>query len=250
MAIRGVIFDLGHTLMQLDGAWAEMFAHGAEDLVRFLEACEPGIDAGLLAETWLDRRREGFARARHTMREVTAEETMRWCLARWGVTDPDQALLAGAIEAFFAYEEAHWYADPEAAPALQTLADRGLRLGMYSNATHDPLIQRLVDRLGFRPWLDPTLSSASTGIRKPDPAAYAPFLETWGLAPASVVVVGDTLEADVLGARRAGMRAVWIRAREDARQERIAAPPIPQAPAMPDATVELLSELPACLLGL
>ncbi len=249
MAIQGVIFDLGHTLMLLDGTWAEMFAHGTEDLVRFLEVREPGIDAGALAQTWLDRRSEGFARARDTMREVTAEETMRWCLARWGVTDPDPALLTGAIDAFFAYEEAHWHADPEAVPALEVLASHGLRLGMFSNATYDPLIQRLVDRLGFRPWLDPALSSASTGIRKPDPAAYAPFLERWGLAPASVAVVGDTLKADILGARWAGMRTVWVRARADARQEGGAGTPDPQPPAMPDANVERLSELPACLLA-
>jgi HAD superfamily hydrolase (TIGR01549 family) len=235
--------------MHLDGTWSEIFERGAQDLVQFIEEHEPDVDAGALTRTWLDRRRDGFTRARETMREITAEDSMRWSLARAGISDPSPALLTGAIDAFFAYEEAHWFAYPEAIPVLRTLSDRGLRLGMFSNATHEPLIQRLVDRFGFRPWLDPALSSASTGIRKPDPGAFAPILEAWGLPPASVMMVGDTLDADILGAQRAGMPSVWVRSREDARQEGAIAPDSP-APASPDATIEQLGELPGCLLAL
>jgi putative hydrolase of the HAD superfamily len=250
VAIQGVIFDMGHTLMQLDGTWPEMFEQGARDLVRFLERQEPGLDAEALARTWLERRTEGYARAQATMREVTAEETMRWSLAQYGLTDPDPELLAGAIDAFFAHEEARWFADSEAIPVLRTLSDRGLRLGMLSNATHEPLIQRLVDRLGLGPYLDPALSSASTGIRKPDPAAFTTHLDAWALSPASVVMVGDTLEADIQGAQHSGMRTVWLRSREDARQEGAAVSPRSKSPAVPDATIERLGELPACLLTL
>jgi putative hydrolase of the HAD superfamily len=249
MALRAAIFDLGHTLMGLDGTWPEMFERGAQDLVRFLAKRGPSIDADALARTWLERRRQAFARAQETMREVTAEDSMRWVLARFGLLEPDYALLFGAIDAFFAHEEACWYAYPEALPALRALSGRGLRLGMLSNATHDPLIQRLVDRLGFRPWLDPALSSAATGIRKPDPAAFTPILEAWDFPPASVVMVGDTLEADILGAQRAGMPAVWLRSREDARQEG-ASPPNSPAAATPDATIKQLGELPDCLAAL
>jgi HAD superfamily hydrolase (TIGR01549 family) len=219
MAITGVIFDLGHTLMHLDGSWPEVFEQGMSDLSVFLEEQELGLDRETFARALLARRAEGYERARATMREVTAEESMRWTFARFGLPDPDAALVAGAIDAFFAYEDAHWFADPEALPVLRELVRRGLRLGMFSNATHDPFIQRLVDRLGFRPWLDPALSSAGTGIRKPDPLAFEPILRAWNLPPEAVLMVGDTLEADILGARLAGMRSVWIRARNDARQE-------------------------------
>jgi HAD superfamily hydrolase (TIGR01549 family) len=236
--------------MGLDGTWAEMFERGALDLARFLAEHEPGIDREVLARTWLDRRRDGFARAQETRREVTAEDSMRWSLAQFGIHDPDPELLFGAIDAFFANEEARWFAYPEAAPMLRTLSRRGLRLGMLSNATHDPLIQRLVDRLGFRPWLDPALSSASTGIRKPDPTAFTPILGAWSLPAEAVVMVGDTLEADILGAQRAGMRAIWFRSREDARQEGSTNRPDAQPPAVPDATITRLDQLPPLLLAL
>ena len=249
MAIQGVIFDLGHTLMHLDGTWPEVFDRGRADLQAFLGAQGLDLDAASFARTLLDRRAEGYDRAKATQREVTAVESMRWTFARFGLVDPAPDLLQGAIDAFFAYEYDHWQADPEALPLLKDLAARGLRLGMFSNATDDSFIQRLVDRFGFRPWLEPALSSAGTGIRKPDPAAFAPILDVWGLEPGSITVVGDTLDADILGANRAGMQGVWIRARQDARQEG-AAPALEALGApIPNAIIDRLAQLPEALIG-
>lgn len=219
MQIRGIIFDLGHTLMHLSDTWPAVFDRGVVDLIAFLSVKRPDLDGPAFARAWLERRRDGFARSSTTLREVTAEETMRWTFAQAGVPDPDPALVSGAIDAFFAYEDACWFPDPDSLSVLQELAGRGLRLGLFSNATHDPFIQHVVDRLGFRPFLDPVLSSAGVGVRKPDPAAFAPCLEAWSLPAGSVVVAGDSLEHDIEGAHRAGMRGVWYRSRENARQE-------------------------------
>jgi HAD superfamily hydrolase (TIGR01549 family) len=248
MAIQGIIFDLGHTLMGLDGTWPAIFERGVMDLARYLVEQGLGLDGRAFAQTLLDRRAEMFVQVKETLREVTAEESMRWTLARFGLPDPNPALVTGAIDAFFAFEDSRWFAYPEALEVLQELAARGLRLGMFSNATHDPFIQRLVDRFGFRPWLDPALSSAGTGIRKPDPLALAPILAAWGLPPESVVMVGDTLEADILGAQRAGMRSVWLHAPEDARQEGSSSGEAGRSERVePGATIEQLAELLACL---
>jgi putative hydrolase of the HAD superfamily len=250
MAIQGVIFDLGHTLMHLDGTWPEVFERGMADLAAFLSKSDVRLDGEAFARALLQRREEAFARAKETMREATAEESMRWTFAQFGVDSPDPPLVAGAIDAFFAHEDSRWFAFPGAQAVLRELAGSGLRLGMFSNATHDPFIQRLVDRLGFRPWLRPALSSAGTGIRKPDPVAFAPVLEVWGLPARSVVMVGDTLEADVLGARRAGMRSVWIRSRSDARQEGSSGAPDQRADIVPDCIIARLEEVPGCLVDL
>lgn len=248
MALGGVIFDLGHTLMHLDGTWSQVFDRGVADLATFLRGQRLALDAEAFAQALLDRRREGFARAQETMREVTAEESMRWTLARFGLPDPDPKLVRSAIDAFFAYEHTRWAADPESFPVLRDLAGRELRLGMFSNASEDRFIQNLVDSLGFRSWLDPALSSAGTGIRKPDPMAFGPILEAWELPPESVVMVGDTLEADILGAQQAGMRTVWIRSREDARQEGSShRNAVQDGDIVPDATIWRLAELPGCL---
>lgn len=248
MSIRGIIFDLGHTLMHLSGTWPEIFEQGVADLAAFLNGQDLGLDGQAFAHALLDRRREGFAQARETLREVTARDSMRWTFAHFGRPDPDPALVDAAIDAFFAWEESCWFADPAALPTLQKLAGQRLRLGIFSNATHDPLIQRLIDRFGFRPWLNPALNSAATGIRKPDPAAFAPFLQAWNLPPGSVAVVGDTLDADILGAQRAGMWGIWLRSREHTRQEDGGYDDAGQPDRIvPDAQIGRLEELPDCL---
>lgn len=260
MTIEAVIFDLGHTLMYLDSTWPEVFEQGAVDLAAFVDGQNLGVDGKAVAHRWLEIRADGFAHARETRREVTAEESMRRALAQFGLTEPDQLLVRWTIDTFFAYEYARWTAYPEAVPVLEQLSGMGLRLGMLSNATDDPFIQRLVDRFGFGPWLKPALTSAATGIRKPDPAAFDPFLTAWGLPPDSIAVVGDRLEADILGAQEAGMAGIWLHAREDARQEdapqrdarREGLDTVPEQPALarPKVTIRQLAELPETLVRL
>lgn len=245
MPICGVIFDLGHTLMHLDGTWPEMFEGGGADLAAFIDAERLGVDGRAFAQAFLARQIEGHVQARETNREVTAKSSMRWTFTQFGLPNPEPSLVKGAIQAFLAYEDAHWHVDPAAHAVLHALADRGLFLGMFSNATDDAFIQHLVDRLGLRPWLKPALSSAGVGIRKPDPAALAPFAQAWGLPPDCLVMVGDTLDADVMGAQRAGMCSVWIRSREDARQEGTggSAGALNQA-IVPDLAIDRLDDLP------
>lgn len=264
MHIQGVIFDLGHTLMGLDGTWPEMFERGAADLAAYVDGMDgtvgrasmpalawPGaarVAGAEFAQALLRCREEGYARAKETLRETTAEGSMRRTFAHFGVPDPSPELVQGACDAFFAHEEASWSAFPEALPVLRELSARGLRLGLFSNATSDRFIQRLVDRFGFRPYLQPALSSAGVGVRKPDPAALAAFPEAWGVAAGAIVMVGDQIEADVLCAQRAGMRSVWIPSREDARQEGRSPELGPVAAGTrPDRTVAGLVELPRCL---
>jgi HAD superfamily hydrolase (TIGR01549 family) len=250
MRILGVIFDLGHTLMHLNGTWPEVMEQGVVDLAAFVDGQGLGLDGQSFAQAFVSRREEGYARAQDTMREVTAESTMRWTLARFGLTDPALEFVQGGIDAYFACEESRWRADPAAIPVLRELAGQGLRLGMFSNATDDRFIQRQVDRLGFRAWLDPALSSAGTSIRKPDLVALQPILAAWDLPPEAVVMVGDTLEADILGAQRAGMCSVWLQSREDARQEGQGWDEASQHSILPDATIYSLKELPACIRSL
>ncbi|MGQ9600714.1 MAG: HAD family hydrolase [Anaerolineae bacterium] len=244
MASFGVIFDLGHTLMHLGGTWPEVLHQGAADLAAFLNGQGLSLDSQAFAQAFLDLRRESSRQAQETMREVTCEESMRRTFARFGLLNPDPGLVRGAIEAFFAYEETCWFADGEALPLLEELAGRRVRLGLFSNATDDLLIQRLVDRFGFRQWLDPVSSSARIGVRKPDPAAFLPILAHWNLPPHAVVMVGDTLAEDILGAQRVGLRSVWLRSREGARPED---PRRPNLDITPDAVIDRLMDLPPVL---
>ncbi|MGD9750855.1 MAG: HAD family hydrolase [Acidimicrobiia bacterium] len=54
------------------------------------------------------------------------------------------------------------------------------------------------------------VDSGAVGISKPDPAIFTPALEALGTAPGRTLYVGDTVHADVRGARAAGMPVVQI----------------------------------------
>ena len=69
----------------------------------------------------------------------------------------------------------------------------------------------LIDRAGIRSYLDPILISAALGVRKPSREPFDLILSQWGLRPTQVVMVGDRLDQDILGAQRAGLHQIWLR---------------------------------------
>ena len=59
---------------------------------------------------------------------------------------------------------------------------------------------------GLSDLMDCVLSSAGTGIRKPDPAIFRLAEKALQLPPEALAYVGDTLSRDVRGTRNAGWR--------------------------------------------
>jgi putative hydrolase of the HAD superfamily len=91
---------------------------------------------------------------------------------------------------------------------LRRARELGIRLVVVSNwdvSLHDALAAAGLDRL-----LDATVTSAEFGAAKPDPAIFAHALELAGVAAADAVHVGDSVEADVDGARAAGIAPLLV----------------------------------------
>ena len=92
---------------------------------------------------------------------------------------------------------------PDAAPLLCELRSRGLRIVAASN--WDASLPEGLERAGLAPYLDGAVSSAVVGAAKPDPAVFRAALEIARCAPAEALHVGDSPDADVAGARAAGI---------------------------------------------
>ncbi|GAK60462.1 haloacid dehalogenase, IA family protein [Candidatus Vecturithrix granuli] len=244
MKICGVIFDLGFTLMDIRGTWPEITAMCARNLMAFLAQQNIGFDPETFVAAFLRHRNAALAQSTQALRQVTAEDAMRLTFAEMGAPNPSQEFLEKTLDAFFAHEDSCWFAYPEAIPVLKTLTEKGLRVGMFSNASDDRQIQRLVARFGFDQWLAPALNSAQTGIRKPDPQAFDQILAAWEIPPEAVVMVGDSLDADILGAQNAGMHQIWLntgqRVRIDGTFDNATA-------IVPEHEIHHLRELPAYL---
>jgi len=96
------------------------------------------------------------------------------------------------------------HVEPDVAPALAALRERGLRLVVVSNA--NGRLRHLFDRLDLTKWFDHLLDSHEWGVEKPDPRLFHLALEQAKSDPAKTVHVGDLYHVDVVGARRAGLR--------------------------------------------
>ncbi len=123
--------------------------------------------------------------------------------------------------------------------ALGTLAPR-CRLALATNAADsgETLVRAALRRAGLERYFDAVLTARELGARKPEPAFFERVLAALTCLPAGAVMVGDDYRADVVGARRAGLRTVWFNP---------AAAACPIGRPAHDAEVQAMAELPAAL---
>jgi HAD superfamily hydrolase (TIGR01549 family) len=239
--IKGIIFDLGSTLLYVAGDTRSLEREGAEAVADwYLKKRHIKLDGPALVETFLAERATARMVAIETQVEVTAQHSLRQALKKIEAPATAEAVVEAAIKIYFVPEEAACVTYTDALETLKQLKQQGYRLGLYSNATDDKLIQRLVNQGGLRPWLSPTFSSAEWGWRKPKREPFELIAGRWGCSPSEVVVVGDTLDTDILGAQNAGMVSILMTMNEsrfNANNRHI----------QPTAVAETLSALPGII---
>jgi HAD superfamily hydrolase (TIGR01662 family) len=240
-----VLFDLGSTLIYFAGDWPTINLQGIGVLAQTLLQGGLKLDQAVFEQQFKTRLDEYFTQRASEFIEYTTIYILRGLLAEWGYTDPPQALVQQSLEAMYQVSEACWQLEPESLPALEQLRQQGYHLGLISNAADDADVQRLVDQFGLRSYFDIILTSAAQGIRKPNPHLFHTALRTWQVSPSQAVMVGDTLGADVLGARNAGLFSVWVTRRAAAPDNQSHLDTI-----QPDAVIENVGELPDLLLSM
>ena len=227
--------------MYLDGEWEEVHGRNVSNLVGFLRAEGLELEAETFKRTFHRQRGKAYEMACATRVEYPVQRSLGEALSELGYPHLDGHLLAEGVKALFRHEETQWRAFPDALPTLESLQRAGYRLGLISNASDDAFIQRLVRRLGLAPYLCPVLNSAGVGIRKPAPRLFQLVLEEWNLEPYEVAMVGDTLEADILGAQLAGMQGILALMHENPVSSEL------WDRVVPDVTIKTLAQLPRLL---
>ncbi len=236
-----VLFDLGSTLIYFDGDWNEVLLQAAHDLYRELLSMGFNLDESFPLK-YRTIARDYYRWRDEELVETPAPLVFRKVMADYGYPALSDAQVQAALAALYAVSQAHWQAEDDAVATLQLLRQSGLRIGLVSNAGYDEDIQILIDKAGLRPYLDFIISSAACGLRKPHPRIFELALEALHARPDETVMVGDFLEADILGANRLGMGSVWITRRTD-----IAAAQGARERIQPAHTITTLSELPGVL---
>ncbi|MEW6718421.1 MAG: HAD-IIIA family hydrolase [Chloroflexota bacterium] len=242
---HAILFDLGSTLIFFDGDWDELHPLANQEMTRALQSAGLELDEESFAQAFTTRIEEYFSRRELEYIEYTTAFFLKLLLTEWGFTQVPEEAIQSALKARYAVSQPHWKVEEDTIPTLCTLKEHGYRLGLISNAGDDQDVQTLIDRAGIRSFLDVILVSAALGIRKPNPQIFQLALDRWAIAPSQAAMVGDTLSADILGAKNAGIFSIWITRRVDDPADQGAMDNI-----QPDATIATLSELPGLLANL
>ncbi|MDR0585859.1 MAG: HAD family hydrolase [Treponema sp.] len=96
---------------------------------------------------------------------------------------------------------------PHTAETLSSLKTLGFRLGLLSDFPP----RRKLELLGLDGFFDAVFSTEELGVLKPDPAPFVKLASAMGLPPEDILYVGNNPHYDIIGAKKAGMRAALLR---------------------------------------
>lgn len=211
--VRAVLFDIGGTLVEF--VPEETYRRGLEDGSR-------------LAYDWLREHGKAlppydeFARrqkralswsqfwARLTGRELRAQQVVLRTLAHMGIEVLPEEIYDLTERSYRPFGE---MLRPKegAREVLAQIARMGLRLAAVSNtAWPGYLIEEDLGRFGLTEHLEFCLFSSYFGRPKPARSIFHQALLMLRVAPAEALFVGDSAREDMGGARRVGMRTVFI----------------------------------------
>jgi len=213
--LKAVLFDLDNTLIDWDatGSWHTELARRMAILYDFIgQRVQPwdGTTVDMLQARFIEALDHAWAVANQTLVPVDHMGVLRSALAACGV--PEDRLTRELLDDAYdwqPHENLQIY--PEVPEVLDQLRAHGVQLGIITNASQSMTLRdrelthvRLLD---YFPMC--RISAIDVGLLKPDPRIFQAALDLLGLAPDEAIYVGDHLQADVMGAQSAGMRAVW-----------------------------------------
>jgi 2-haloalkanoic acid dehalogenase type II len=195
--VDAVIFDLDDTLWDV----GPVILRAEHAMMSFLAERYPRVVRRHTLETMRD------VRARMAIEHANMRHDFTWLRLRALELHALEAgypvAMAGeAFEVFYrARNEVAVYED--VVPALVRLA-RKFRLFAVSNGNAD------LRSIGLAAHFERSLAAREAGMAKPDARIFEMLLGAARVRPERAVHVGDDPHADVEGARRAGIRAVWV----------------------------------------
>lgn len=205
MPIRTILLDFFGTLVEYSSSRSAQGYGRTDALLRAVGLT--GTYEGWLAQ-WEATFAEFDERSRWDLSEFSMAEVARAFLDRVGLSANEQ-VVADLVASYLGEWNAGVVDLEGLRPALAVLA-RDRRLAVVSNTHHVGLVHDHLVRLGVTDLLDEVVLSIEVGHRKPHPTIYQTALERLDAEPAQTLFVGDTLDADYQGPRRAGMHAMLI----------------------------------------
>jgi putative hydrolase of the HAD superfamily len=223
--IKAVTFDFGETLAtgKLD---AEVYRKRLLDYIHSLGYAVGEVSLKKTIDGMLVKLRKKWEKNL----ELTFEELYASVLYKLGIATSEE-ILSHIYELYlqsFPSQVIHGTEE-----VLATLQGR-YKLAVISNAISN-FPRHTLSRYGLDRFFQVVVVSRDIGIRKPDPRIFEYALEKLRVKPRQAIHVGNSMKSDVIGAKRTGMKAVWIKRGEEQILEE------------PDYVINSITDLPRIL---
>lgn len=98
----------------------------------------------------------------------------------------------------------------ETIDVLTVLKEKGMQLLLLTNGAPSLQLEKLAMTPELVPFFEHIIISGNIGFGKPDPIIFEHALRLMDVSAQDVLMVGDNLSTDILGATRMDMESVWI----------------------------------------
>jgi len=208
--LNAVLLDLGDTLVQMSRPWNDVFNDNLESLHNYLMRMGFRLDYRQFAETFVRIFEDAASRADLYKVEIPMADILAKTFRKSRLEVLGVDLIRNAEIEFFAPEVKAWKLYPDAVETLTSLRDDGFKMGLVSNAKSDWAVRAILEKNDITKYFGSIVTSASLRVRKPRPEIFTRTLSDLAVKPSDAVFVGDSLEADISGARRVGMRSIHL----------------------------------------
>lgn len=203
--VRGVLFDIDDTLVDLEYAMTTALRDVSEHLL-------PGLDqAGWEKFGRIFTHETTHFYDRYLAGELTFNEQRllrgRAALGHFGVELGGEDSHAW-LNDYSRLQPSYVRAFSDVLPVLDALDAAGIPYGAVSNNVHD--YQRVkLDSAGLAR-VTVLVGTDTVGVPKPDPAIYLEGVRRLGSIPSETLFVGDNRLLDADGASAAGLQGIWL----------------------------------------
>jgi putative hydrolase of the HAD superfamily len=212
MTVKAVLFDMFDTLMLIEKNHA-FYSPSLHAAYEFLAARGISIEFEEFEKAYVTERDALYAAAEANFEEPHFNIRIARALKRLGYNcDVSDALVVGATNAFCNRFMTYVRLDENAENVLKKLHER-YKLGIVSNFAIPECVTGLLEKHGLDQLFDTIIVSGAVNKRKPHPEIFQKALKELGVSAAETVFVGDTLDADVQGAKATGMKTIYIERR-------------------------------------
>ena len=192
----------------MDKPWERVFQTEVTALYEYLVGTGMRIDFQNFSTQFIRAFEEATSKSHLNHIEIPMQEIIVKVMRKFGVHNQD--LVQGALEAYYKPELESSQLYPDSLQALTDLQKDGYPLGLISNAKSDWAVHAILRKFEIDRYFKIVLSSAALRIRKPRSAIFLNALNALNLPPSDTVFIGDSLDADVIGARNVGIHAIYL----------------------------------------